>query len=192
MDHVLKFVQKSHGIASAMVLSFALLSAPQARAQEHGAQEAAEEGRHELSVLIAHSHLRAGLEQVGKSRWLVLPAWGINYNYWLNGHWAVGLHTDLINENYLVEEFEGGEVLERDRPIAPALMATFRPHEHWSFLLGAGMEFAPGDDLTLIRGGAEYTVHLSGSWETCASLAYDLRLSAYDSWTLGIGLARRF
>ncbi|HPJ54136.1 MAG TPA: hypothetical protein PLF80_14485 [Flavobacteriales bacterium] len=187
----MKFVQRNDGIAFAVVLLSVLLSAPRANAQEHEAQEAGEEGRHELSVLIAHGHVGQGLNAEGGRRWLVLPAWGLNYNYWLNERWALGLHTDLINENFVVEEFDE-EVLERERPIAPALMATYRPHEHWSFLLGAGMEFAPGDDLTLIRGGAEYTVHLGGTWETCASLAYDLRLDAYDSWTLGIGLARRF
>ncbi len=161
-------------------------------AQENSPELEPEIGRHEISILMAHTNVNGGLEQVGRSRWLVLPSWGLNYNYWMNERWALGLHTDLINENYLVEEFNGKEVLERDRPIAPALMATYRPHEHWSFLLGGGMEFAGGDDLALVRAGVEYTVHLSGSWETCASFAYDLRLAAYDSWTLGIGLARRF
>ena len=173
----------------ALLISLCLVISTMAHAQEEASRE---EGRHEISILIAHTHVSAGLEQVGRSSWLVLPAWGLNYNFWVNEHWALGLHTDLINENFLVEEFDGEKVLERDRPIAPALMLTYRPHEHWSFLLGGGIEFASEEDLTLLRGGTEYTVHLSGAWETCASLAYDLRIDAYESWTLGIGLARRF
>ena len=80
----MKFVQRNDGIAFAVVLLSVLLSAPRANAQEHEAQEAGEEGRHELSVLIAHGHVGQGLNAEGGRRWLVLPAWGLNYNYWLN------------------------------------------------------------------------------------------------------------
>ncbi|MCB0810716.1 MAG: hypothetical protein KDB96_15675, partial [Flavobacteriales bacterium] len=102
------------------LLVLSLLAGGTAMAQEG---TGAEEGRHEIALLVAHTHVGAGIEQVGRGRWLVLPAWGLNYNHWLNERWAVGLHTDLINENFVVEEFDE-EVLERERPIAPALMAT--------------------------------------------------------------------
>lgn len=163
-----------------------------ATAQEAHEEAHKEHERHELAVLIAHSHVGQGLNAEGGRSWLVLPAWEVNYNYWLNDHWALGLHTDLINENFVVEEFGEGAILERERPVAPAIVVTHRPHHHWAFLLGGGMEFAPSENLALARGGVEYTVHLGEGWETGAGLTYDLRIDAYDSWTLGIGVSRRF
>ena len=163
------------------------------------AQHAAEQGthhRHELSVLIAHTHVSQGVDIDGDRTWLALPCWGINYNFWFSSHWAIGLHTDLINEVFKVEEnLHGGSeepVLERSHPVAPAIMATYRPGAHWSFILGVGQEFAKEQDLFLLRAGTEYTIHLAGPWETSGSLAYDARFDAYDSWTLGLGVTRLF
>jgi len=166
------------------------------RAQHEAAAEEPEHARHELSVLLAHTHVSQGVNIDGKVQWTVLPCWGLNYNYWISPQWAIGLHTDLITETFKVEEnlHGGGDepTVERTRPIAPALMASWRPHQHWSFIAGAGAEFAREGDLFLLRGGAEYTIHLGGAWETAGSLAYDARLNAYDSWTIGIGVVRTF
>lgn len=172
-----------------------LLSGTAARAQE-GGSESAEEGRHEIGLLVCHSAVSQGINADGDRSWLVLPSWGLNYNYWLNERWAIGLHTDLISETFRVtEDLKEGEekpVIERTRPVAPAVMLSYRPHEHWSFILGMGEEFAKEGNLTLMRAGVEYSIHLSGAWETSGSFAYDFRFDAYDSYTFGFGVARRF
>jgi len=50
----------------------------------------------------------------------------LHYNYWLNENWTIGLHTDFLNENFFIEN-EEGEILERERPVAPAIMANLSP-----------------------------------------------------------------
>ena len=180
-----------------LVLAFALVVlSTTTTAQEQGTETEGED-RHEFGLLICHSSVSQGIDVDGNRTWLVLPSWGLNYNYWLSDRWAIGLHTDFISESFLVTEnlHEGGgdkPEVERTRPIAPALMATFRPHEHWAFTLGAGEEFAKEGNLTLMRAGVEYSIHLSGAWETSGSFAYDLRFNAYDSYTYGFGVMRRF
>ncbi|MEZ4739840.1 MAG: hypothetical protein R2818_10940 [Flavobacteriales bacterium] len=185
-----------HGRPHLLVaMAFLLLSVMAAQAQEEGGGPA-EEGRHEIGLLVCHSAVSQGIDADGDRSWLVLPSWGLNYNYWLSERWAIGLHTDLISETFRVtEDLKEGEekpVIERTRPVAPALMASYRPHEHWSFILGMGEEFAKEGNLTLMRAGMEYSIHLSGAWETSGSFAYDFRFDAYDSFTFGFGVARRF
>ena len=185
-----------HGRTSRLgAMVFLLCLGMAAQAQEGGA-EAAEEGRHEIGLLICHSAVSQGINADGNRSWLVLPSWGLNYNFWLNERWAIGLHTDFISETFVVTEDLSKEeekpVIERTRPIAPALMVTYRPHEHWAFTLGAGEEFAKEGDLFLMRAGVEYSIHLSGAWETSGSFAYDFRFNAYDSYTCGFGVARKF
>jgi hypothetical protein len=165
-------------------------------AQEKEEPVVPEHARHEVSLLIAHTGVSQGVNVNGERGWLMLPSWGLNYNYWLSERWAIGLHTDLITETFVVKEnhneAKGEPEVERTRPIAPAIMASFRPHHHWAFTLGAGAEFAQEGDLFLMRAGTEYTIHLGGPWETSGSFAYDLRSNAYDSYTLGIGITRTF
>jgi len=152
--------------------------------------------RHEVALLLAHTNVSQGLTADGKLTWISLPSWGLNYNYWITPMSAIGLHTDLITETFVVEEnLHGGDespVVERTLPVAPALMVSWRPGKHLSILLGGGQEFAKEGDLPLMRAGAEYTIHLGGALGTSGSFAYDFRFDAYDSYTLGIGIARLF
>lgn len=179
-----------------VVLAMAL--APVWSQQAHGQHAATDHvthGRNELALLVGHTHVSQGVGTSGGTQWLVLPSWCLNYNHWLNDQWAVGLHTDLITETFVVKEhLRSGDAntLERTRPIAPAVMLTWRPGHHWSILLGVGREFAKEHDLSLARAGVEYTTPIHGAWELVASLAYDFRFEAYDSYTLGVGVARRF
>jgi hypothetical protein len=137
-----------------------------------------------------------GANADGDLTWVALPSWGLNYNFWVTPKWAVGLHTDLINETFKVEENlseeETAPTVERTRPIAPAVMVSWRPRKHLAMLLGAGQEFAKEGNLALMRAGVEYTIHIGGLWETSGSFAYDFRFNAYDSYTFGIGVTRTF
>lgn len=176
-------------------LTFIVLMGSGARAQEHAATKEEGHTRHEVAVLLAHTHVAEGYNVDGELTWRSLPSFGLNYNFWLSHRWAIGLHTDLITETFVVEENLNADeavTVERSHPIAPALMATYRPHTHFAFTLGAGQEFAKEGDLALMRAGVEYAIHLGGHWETSGSLAYDFRFNAYDSWTLGIGVTRTF
>src|SRR5690606_7916175 len=107
--------------------------------------------------------------------------------------WAIGLHSDIVIENFEIEqsgEGEAEEALERSYPLASALMGIFKPGEHLVLLLGAGGEFAKEETLFLIRAGLEYGWELPGDWELGLSLMNDLKVDAYNSWTLGVGISK--
>ncbi|MBP1840454.1 hypothetical protein [Formosa algae] len=149
---------------------------------------------HQIGAMIGHAHIYQGHHAEGKD-WLVVPMVSLNYNYWINETWGVGLHTDFILETYEVhEEGEDGEVeiLERELPIAPALMAAYKPGEHFTFMLGVGEEFAKEEDLFLIRGEVEYSLELPKAFELGAAIGYDVRFDAYDSWVLALGVSKLF
>lgn len=162
--------------------------------QEHE-EETVFHPHHTLGLIISHTQVGQGVTEGGKGEWLVLPSWGLNYNYKFSPKWAIGLHTDIITETFKVEEHLSGgsdEILERSRPIASALMASFKPGKHFNYLLGAGGEFSHTGNLYLVRIGAEYVYHLSKKWELNAVLANDLKINAYNSWSVGMGITRVF
>jgi hypothetical protein len=149
---------------------------------------------HRLSVVISHAQVFEGRDIDGNRKVLTLPSWGLDYTYMFKQKWGIGLHTDIITETFEVEKHlesgGSGEVIERSRPIAPALMGIFKPNKHWSFLFGAGIEFAKEENFFLNRAGVEYGAELPRGWEVFGSLSYDIKWNAYDTWVLGLGISK--
>lgn len=151
---------------------------------------------HQIGISINHVHVFEGRDYDGRREVLSLPAWGVDYTFQFKEKWAVGLHTDFIIEKFKVEKnLSGGEekeIVERSYPIAPALMGIYKPNENWSFLLGFGGEFAREEDFFLTRAGAEYGYELPKGWEVFGTVSYDFKWNAYDSWGIGLGIAKNF
>jgi len=158
------------------------------------AQEIIEENfrpHHQLGLVLSHSHVFEGIDAEGKRSVLSLPAWGFDYSYLFHSKWAIGLHTDLIIEKFKVERNLGNkETIERSYPVAPAIMGIYKANHHWNFLFGMGGEFAKEENFVINRLGIEYAAELHKGWEVFGTFGYDFRWNAYDTWTLGIGIAK--
>ncbi|WGH76183.1 hypothetical protein P8625_03165 [Tenacibaculum tangerinum] len=89
-----------------------LLVAFSLQAQEEDAHTTVK--RHQIGLLLAHTHLKHKAIELGKNR-LSLPSFTLFYNYHFNEKWMLGLHTDFINEQFIVEE-SGEKTIERERP----------------------------------------------------------------------------
>ena len=184
-------------VIRAISLVLALFVSALCHAQEHEASSI-EHGKHfhhhQIGIVLGHAHLSNGVK-AGEKQWQILPSFGINYNYWFNEEWSLGLHTDIVIESYEVERHLGSEsieVLERETPVAPALMLGYKPHKHFSFLLGPGYEIEPEENLILIRVETEYSIEMAEGLEFEAGIGYDLRIDAFDSWSTVLGIARSF
>ena len=148
------------------------------------------ESRHSFAFVISHSRIGQGRNSEGEKSFLVVPSLALHYNYWLNENWAIGLHTDFLNENFFIENGEG-EILERERPVAPAIMAAFIPAENWSITFGIGKEFANEESFTLTRLSLEYGIEIKNGWEFFGVISQDFRWSAYDVTSFGFGIGKR-
>ncbi|SRR6056297_540577 len=148
--------------------------------------------KHAIALVISHTQINEGLDENGEKQWLSLPSWGINYNYYLNKKWALGIHSDIIVEDFVVESLgRSGETIERSYPIASALVVSYKPGEHFSFMLGTGGEFTKDQSFFMLRLGIEYSYHMNQNWELIANLLNDLKLNGYNSWGVGLGVAYR-
>lgn len=150
---------------------------------------------HSVGLFLSHTQISQGIQANGNRKWLSLPSWGINYNFKFNQKWAVGLHIDIVVEDFAVEQHlksSNNDVLERSYPIASAVMFSYKPGASFSYLLGAGGEFAHSGNLFLVRIGVEYGYHISKKWELNINLTNDLKINAYNSWAIGVGIVRVF
>jgi opacity protein-like surface antigen len=147
-----------------------------------------------LGIVVSHTNVSQG-QQDGDTKWLSLPSWSLNYNYKFKPRWSIGVHTDIVTENFEVEEHLNNETnttLERSYPVSVAAMASFKPGKHFSLLLGAGGEFAHTGNLFLIRVGAEYVYEMNSKWELNAMITDDIKINAYNSWAIGLGVTMVF
>ncbi len=154
------------------------------------------EPHHSVGFVLSHAHVFEGRDALDNKTSLAMPALGIDFSYQFHPKWALSLQTDIIIEKFKVEKHLGSggnkEVIERSYPIAPALMGIYKPNEHWNFMFGVGEEFAKEENLFLNRMGMEYTVEIRKGWEVFGTLTYDIKWKAYDTWVLGIGIAKSF
>jgi len=176
-------------ILSGLLLVF--IAFANAQEKEHEESEEKSEKKHSIAVLISHTQIAETVEGEGKKS-LSVPSWGLDYNYEINERWAIGLHNDIIVESFIIENSEGTEV-ERSSPIASAVVGMFKPIKNFSLVLGAGGEFSKEENLFLIKAGVEYShLILHNNWEIIASFSNDFKLDAYNSWSIGFGIGRKF
>lgn len=147
-------------------------------------------GSHRLTLGLGHAHTSQG-EADGKTQWLALASWSLNYDYWFSDQWAAGLQNDLILESFIIVHGDDEE-LERTKPLTVVPVALFKPGKHFTLLGGVGAEFAHEKNLTLTRLGAEYGWHLPNNWEVGVTAVWDGKWGYYNSWGLAFTASKIF
>ena len=159
--------------------------------------------KHLISASVNHTIIFSAIKNAETKTNLILPSFGVNYTYAFNHKWGIGLHSDIIIEDFVVKGDDSGSersgsennntaTIERGRPISAALMVIYKPLPYLGLMAGAGREFSSHEDFTVIRFGAEVPLHLSHNWELFGVLTYDINIDAYESLTYGIGIAKAF
>lgn len=151
---------------------------------ETNEKETSLKGFHQFGVMLSHSHVQEEVA-AGEKKWVSAPSFGLDYNYWFHDNWAVGLHTDLITETFMVKE-NGATILERSNPFAAVPAISFKPKVHSIFVAGMGAEFAKEGNFAITRLGYEYAWELPKRYELSLGLNYDIKWNAYDIWSVGI------
>lgn len=65
-----------------------------------------------LAGSIGHTHVNSVVNSGGDKEWLLLPSFGLNLNYRFNEKWGIGLHKDIIIEEFEVEDPNADDHLE--------------------------------------------------------------------------------
>ncbi len=158
--------------------------------------------KHLISASINHTIIFSGVKE-GTSSNISLPSFGLNYTYWFNHQWAIGLHNDVIIEDFVVKQStsksaegtsteEEINIIDRGTPISSAIMVIYKPVPFLGIMAGAGREFSSHEDYTVIRFGLETPFHLPHNWELFGTLTYDINIDAYQSLSYGIGIGKTF
>jgi hypothetical protein len=141
---------------------------------------------HRVALMIAHTHV-PGARTGTQGSVVIVPSWGLNYEYWLNHQWAVGIHSDMEIATYIIESHESTEI-ERERSIIIGTVGIFKPVHQIALIPSVGREIETHENLWVVRFGIDYEFDLRDDWDLSPSLTYDIKESLYDSWTLGLSV----
>ncbi len=144
---------------------------------------------HSISALLSHTMIKDGIRD-GKNEWIAFPSFAFDYNFVFSHKWKIGLHNDLIFEDFIVKT--DNKELERSEPISSVVVGGFKPGKQFTFESGLGYEFSKEDNLFLTRIGTEYSIELPKEWELIVNLVYDVKWDAYDSFSFGVGVSKSF
>ncbi|WP_291113672.1 hypothetical protein [Flavobacterium sp. UBA6135] len=117
----------------------------------------------------------------------------MNVNYWISNKFALGVHSDMIFESFIIEEKNGeleNNFIEGEYPLSVNAVVTYNPLHSLGLLAGYGKEFSEEKDFSMFLVGAEYMVEIPHDWELGLSATYEVKNDAYDTFVVGLGLTK--
>lgn len=176
------------------ILLFVLMpfSSAQHEEREPGDQHAEHEGlTHKVTLVMANSFLKNQVDEETDNV-LVVPTYGLNYDFLFHSRWGVGFHSDIVLQQYKVESHDNNEVLVRENPVALVAVGLFNPIPALTLIAGYGIELEKHENIQIFRFGVEYGIHLPKNWELGFALEFDRKINTYNSWVFGVGFSKLF
>ena len=82
--------------------------------------------------------------------------------------------------------------MEREFPLVFTLDALWKPTHELVLLAGPGFEIETEESFFVFRLGFEYEIEFGGHWDVSPSAFYDYRADAFGTWSIGLGVGKRF
>lgn len=139
---------------------------------------------------MANAFIPAADDIAGQSNFFIVPAWGLNYDYWISPKIGLGVHNSLLLQQFKIEKTQEQTIVERSFPVTVTGEVLVKPLKNVIVSIGAGREFESHESYTVVNTGLEYGVELQHGWELGLTLLYDYKIDAYDSWMLGVGFSK--
>lgn len=140
-----------------------------------------------IAGLIGHTLIKSE----GSDSHIFVPSWGLDIEYWFTGKWGVGLHNDLEIESFIVKT-EHGEEIERVNPIVLTVDALYHIGNGIIISAGPGVELETGKSFYLLRVGIEYEKEIGNGIDLCPAFFHDQRFDGFSTWTIALGIGKRF
>ena len=145
------------------------------------------EQKFRLAGFIGHTLIKSK----GANSHLFIPSWGFDLEYWLSKQWGIGLHNDLEIESFIIRNQEKAEI-ERINPLVISLDGLYHMNNGLVFSAGPGVELEHGESFYLFRLGIEWEKEIGHEVDIAPTLFYDHRFDGFSTWTVALGIGKRF
>lgn len=154
-------------------------------------QEEMEACKHfRISPVLSHTYIPTATSEGTQT--IIVPSIGLDLEYWFSHKFGIGLHNDLELFNYEIEKPGHQLTVEREYPVVVTLDGLAKVYKDLVVVFGAGIEFEKNQNLFIVRTGLEYEIEFSEYWDLAPTFFYDYRHNEFGTWSIGIGIGRRF
>jgi len=172
------------------IISLVLLTASWAHCQhELDIHEENQIQHHRLALFSGYGLIQGAINEEGKDKVEVIPIIGLDYEYWFNHKFALGLQNDLELASYKVEK-DHQEYLERESAFVTALVFCYEPMHGWALFAGPGYEFERNESFGVFKLGTEVGKTFEGGWSAGIIVAYDIK-EVNSSLSFGLSVGKR-
>lgn len=140
-----------------------------------------------LAGLIGHTLITSK----GADSHIFVPSWGLDVEYWFSHSWGIGMHNDIEIESFIIKSNDHEEI-ERVNPLVLTIDALYHFGNGIILSAGPGVELESGESFYLCRFGIEYEKEIGGGYDIFPSIFYDQRLDGFATYTVALGLGKRF
>ena len=145
--------------------------------------------RHKIAVFTGNTWVRKGNFE-GNPDAVLVPTFGLDYEYWIHHRVAIGLFNDYELGQYIVEK-ENGESIIRENVFISTMVLIGEPVKGWALFAGGGIELEKNEHFWVIRIGTEYAWALPKNWTIAITASWDIK-NEYDAIAGGIALGKHF
>lgn len=154
-------------------------------------QEKKEDFKHfRISPVLSHTYIPTATSEGTAT--IIVPSIGLDLEYWIDEKFGIGLHNDLELFNYELEKEDHELVVEREYPVVITLDGLAKVYKELVVVFGAGVEFEKNKNLFIVRTGLEYEIEFAEHWDLSPTILYDYRKDEFGTWSIGLGVGRRF
>jgi hypothetical protein len=160
-------------------------------AQTHTSEQNHTFKKNRISVLWGNTIVPAAKTADDEMSVVIFPSWGLNYEYWFNNHFALGIQNEFEMQSYVVEH-DSHPSLEREYPIITSIVLFYEPLNHLAFFAGPGIEIEKNHNFYIFKAGIEYIIPLPKNFDIALEGSYESKNNMYDAWTFGLCIGKRF
>jgi translation elongation factor EF-4 len=164
-----------------------ILVSLQTNAQE---EEKGEFKHFRISPVLSHTYIPTATSEGTKT--IIVPSIGLDLEYWFSEKYGIGLHNDLELFVYEIEKPRNELTVEREYPVVITLDGLAKVYKDLVLVFGAGVELEKNENLFIIRVGLEYEIEFAENWDLSPTFIYDYRKDEFATWSIGLGVGRRF
>ena len=184
-------MKKPESLFSLLFVSAFLLLSFTVFGQSHDTTAEHEFKNFRIAVNLGHAHIPSA--SFGKDRnFAVVPVWGFDFQYWFNPKWGLALKNDIEIANYVVDDENNGAII-RNNPVIIALPVLFSPWDNqFTFIIGPGIELESHENFFVFRAGIGSEFEVGNHWDFAPEIIYDLKDGHINSFTIAIGVGKKF
>ena len=145
---------------------------------------------HRIAIVAGYGFINGAIDENGKESTKVIPVFAVDYDYWFNHKWAIGLHSDIELSSYSIAE-DHQEYLERNYAFLISVVGTYEILPGWAVFAGPGYEFETHQNFAVLRVGTDIAKTFENGWGAAIVIGYDIK-EVNSMLNLGLAISKRF